>query len=52
MYKTFNMGIGFIIILSYKDKETIQKILRETNGKIIGKITKDNHIKINGIILD
>ena len=52
MYKTFNMGIGFIIILSYKDKETIQKILRETNGKIIGKIIKDNHIKINGIILD
>lgn len=52
MYKTFNMGIGFIIILSYKDKETIQKILRETNGKIIGKIIKDTHIKINGIILD
>ena len=52
MYKTFNMGIGFIIILSYKNKETIQEILKKTNGKIIGKIIKDTHIKINGIILD
>ena len=52
MYKTFNMGIGFIIILSFKNKNVINKILKEIGGKIIGKIIKDNYIKINDIILE
>ncbi|NOR60081.1 MAG: phosphoribosylformylglycinamidine cyclo-ligase, partial [Methanosarcinales archaeon] len=36
MYKTFNMGMGFIIVLPEQDAQRAAKI---TGGRIVGKIT-------------
>jgi phosphoribosylformylglycinamidine cyclo-ligase len=38
MYRTFNMGMGFSIILPEEDAEEAKKI---TNGKIVGEIIDD-----------
>lgn len=51
MYKTFNMGIGFVVIVSKNDKNNIEKIIKLTNGKIIGEVIEEKQIKINHIII-
>ncbi len=40
MYRVFNMGIGFVIVVRGKDADTAMKTLRElrTGAKLIGKI--------------
>ncbi len=38
MYKTFNMGMGYVIIT---DKESAGPIVKMTDGKIVGRITED-----------
>ena len=38
MYKTFNMGMGYVIIT---DKESAGAIVKMTDGKIVGSVTGD-----------
>jgi len=38
MYKTFNMGMGYVIIT---DKESAGAIVKMTDGKIVGRIVKE-----------
>jgi phosphoribosylformylglycinamidine cyclo-ligase len=38
MYKTFNMGMGYVIIT---DKENAGSIVKMTDGKIVGRIVKE-----------
>lgn len=40
MRKTFNMGLGFLIILSEKDAEKALNILKNDNIKVVGEIIK------------
>ncbi len=44
MYRVFNMGIGYIIIVRKKDTEESMKILKKAKVRpvIIGKVTKGN----------
>jgi len=46
MYRVFNMGIGYVIIISPKDLDETINILRDSNQtvKVIGSITKGNKI--------
>lgn len=48
MYKTFNMGIGLVLIADEKEKEKIENICREHGTKcyILGKVGKGKSIKI------
>lgn len=43
MYRTFNMGIGMIVVA---DKNNVDYILNNTDGYVIGEITNDNGIKL------
>ena len=48
MYQTFNMGMGFAIIVSKKDVDTTINILKKnakSEVKIVGKIEKGNGVK-------
>ena len=48
MFKTFNMGWGFAIIVDKKDKDRALSILEDSNSKAseIGEITDTNKIEI------
>lgn len=49
MFRVFNMGIGFVLVISEKDKEKTLSILKKSkqNAKVIGTITKgDKKVKI------
>lgn len=48
MYKTFNMGVGMVIILDKRHVSCAQKILQGCHLKswVIGKITKQNGVKV------
>ncbi|MGP8321160.1 MAG: phosphoribosylformylglycinamidine cyclo-ligase [Methanosarcinaceae archaeon] len=48
MYKTFNMGMGFLIILPKNDAK---KAASMTGGKIIGRIV-DRGIKVRNLIIE
>lgn len=48
MYRTFNMGIGMVLVVSPKDVKGVQTLLK-TNGVknfVIGKVIKDTKAKI------
>ena len=48
MYKTFNMGMGFIIVC---DPEDAMYIAGMTGGKIVGKIVKSG-IRVKDLVID
>ncbi|HOW59742.1 MAG TPA: phosphoribosylformylglycinamidine cyclo-ligase [Candidatus Omnitrophota bacterium] len=49
MFKTFNMGIGMVVILDDGDAKQAQQILKgfKLNSWIIGQITRQNGVKIS-----
>ncbi len=47
MYKTFNMGMGFVIIVAPDDAEKIANI---TRGKVVGRITEKT-IKVGDLVI-
>ncbi|MDD4497327.1 MAG: AIR synthase-related protein, partial [Methanosarcinaceae archaeon] len=48
MYKTFNMGMGFLLILPEKDAKRAAEI---TGGKIVGKITESG-IRVGKLVIE
>lgn len=48
MYKTFNMGIGMVVILDDREAKRAQKILQRfhLNSWVIGQIVKQNGVQI------
>ena len=48
MYKTFNMGVGMVVILEKRHVQTAQKILKsfKLNSWAIGTITKQNGVTV------
>lgn len=47
MYKTFNMGMGFLIVLPEND---VDKAVAITGGKVVGRIVKEE-IKIQDLVI-
>jgi phosphoribosylformylglycinamidine cyclo-ligase len=48
MYRVFNMGIGFVVIVKAEDSEkTINIIEKHNNAYIIGKVKEDPKEKVN-----
>jgi len=50
MYQTFNMGMGFVIIVSKNDVEETLKILKEytkSDVKIVGKVEKGKGVELH-----
>ena len=50
MYKTFNMGMGFVVIVPDKP-DTIRIALQITGGKVVGKIVESG-IRVNGLVIE
>lgn len=48
MYKTFNMGIGFCVVVSQNDAEKTLEILDKEQPVILGKAISGNHVKFKG----
>jgi phosphoribosylformylglycinamidine cyclo-ligase len=47
MYKTFNMGIGFAVVIPAREE---QEAVRITQGKIVGEVVaKDKGIKVGDV---
>lgn len=46
MYRVFNMGIGLVIIISPKDKDKVEEILKKQKIFWIGKITKGKGVVV------
>ncbi len=54
MYQTFNMGMGFAIVVSDKDADEAIKILRKVSDydtKIVGKVMRGNGVEAPGLDL-
>jgi phosphoribosylformylglycinamidine cyclo-ligase len=54
MYKTFNMGMGFVVVVSAKDADRAVKLLRSQVGyqvKVVGKVAKGSgvHHPVGGV---
>ena len=49
MYKTFNMGMGFIIVVSKSDAD---KVIELVGGQVVGEVKVDSGITVNGIEID
>jgi len=54
MYRTFNMGVGFIIVVPGEDPEKYERVADilkkyKVNHQVIGKVTKVNKITVNGV---
>jgi len=47
MYQTFNMGMGFVIVLPQED---VQKAVEITGGKVVGRITNSG-IKVKELMI-
>lgn len=49
-YNVFNMGIGFIIVVSEDEADTALELLKQFdyNSQVIGEVTAEQGIKING----
>jgi phosphoribosylformylglycinamidine cyclo-ligase len=47
MYKTFNMGMGFVIILP---QDQAEKAASMTGGKVVGRITEKG-IKVGDLVI-
>ena len=55
LYRVFNMGVGYIFVVSPEDKDNVIKAAQDAGEKafIIGKAVKgDNTVKIKGIDFD
>lgn len=49
MYQTFNMGMGFAVVVDKKDADKVIKILKkysDSNVKIVGKIEKGKGVEV------
>lgn len=54
MYQTFNMGMGFAIVVSDKDADEAIKILRkvsDSDTKIVGKVMRGNGVEVPSLDL-
>ena len=40
MYKTFNMGMGFVVIVSVKDENEARRVLRSEHPQVVGTVEK------------
>jgi len=47
MYKTFNMGIGFCIVVSKTDAEKALEVLKSENPLVLGQAVPGNTVKFN-----
>ncbi len=55
LYRVFNMGVGYIFVVSKEDRDKVISVIEELNEKayIIGEtINGDNSVKIKGIDFD
>jgi phosphoribosylformylglycinamidine cyclo-ligase len=55
MYQTFNMGMGFVIVVAKEDAEESIKILKtnsKSDVKIVGKIIKGKGVRLENLNLD
>jgi len=52
MFRTFNMGIGFCVIVAQSDVEDTMRILKGFNPMVIGKAVRssDNTIRVNDLL--
>ncbi|WP_435194328.1 phosphoribosylformylglycinamidine cyclo-ligase [Natronomonas sp. EA1] len=48
MHRTFNMGTGFVAAVSEEDAE---KLVAETDGKIIGRVAEGDSVEVRGLSL-
>jgi len=46
MYRTFNMGMGFVVVLPIDESEEAAKML---GGKVVGSIVDDGRIRVKGL---
>lgn len=46
MYRTFNMGIGLVVVVNSKDSDNVLKYLKKSS--VIGEVIKGKGVKING----
>jgi phosphoribosylformylglycinamidine cyclo-ligase len=40
MYKTFNMGMGFLAVVSPEDEEEARRLLRPFRPKVVGRVER------------
>ncbi|MFH1424648.1 MAG: phosphoribosylformylglycinamidine cyclo-ligase [archaeon] len=50
MYKTFNMGIGFCVVVSESNVEPTLRLLEKDQPMILGKAVNGNHVKFKGTV--
>ncbi|MDD4127191.1 MAG: AIR synthase-related protein, partial [Methanomicrobium sp.] len=46
MYRTFNMGMGYVFVVSLSDAEKVLKIVPD--AKVVGKIIEEEGIRLKG----
>ena len=54
MYQTFNMGMGFAVIVAKKDADTSLKTLKKhskSEVKVVGRIGKGKGVEVPGLHL-
>ena len=51
MYRTFNMGIGFCMVLAEEDADEVIEICNKhrTKAQIIGEVVRDNGVKLKDL---
>lgn len=49
MYRTFNMGMGFVVAL---DPEDAAALAEATDGQVVGRVTEGTGVAVRGIELD
>ena len=52
MYQTFNMGMGFAIVVSDKDADEAIKILKKSSDsdvKVVGRVMKGTGVEVPGL---
>ena len=52
MYQTFNMGMGFSIVVEAEHAEKAIEILRPAGGRIVGIVTEGRGVGIDGISIE
>lgn len=54
MYRTFNMGIGFCIVVAENDAQRVIRICRKNGTKafIIGKVVREKGVRIKNFVLE
>ncbi len=46
MYRTFNMGMGFVVVLPENEADEAAEVL---GGRVVGKIVEDGSIRVRGL---